>query len=137
MPTIVQNHYVLAVHNARESAKFFVEALDFRVIDEPPGWVFVRKDDCMIMLGECPDDLRASELGCHSYFAYLVVDDVDSYRAHLRAKGVACMREIEDQPWGMREFGIMTPDGHRIMLGQRINSPRPAEPGAAPYRDGE
>ena len=131
MPTIVQNHYVLAVHNARESAMFYVEALGFRVVDEPPGWVFVRKDNCMIMLGECPDDLPASELGCHSYFAYLVVDDVNAYHAQLKAKGVSRLREIEDQPWGMREFGVTTPDGHRIMFGQRINGALSAEPGAA------
>jgi len=132
VPEILQNHYVLAVHNARDSAKFYVEALGFRVVDEPPGWVFVRKDNCMIMLGECPDDLRASELGCHSYFAYLLVDDVDAYVAQLAAQGISCMREIEDQPWGMREFGVTTPDGHRITFGQRINRARSAEPRAAP-----
>ena len=122
MPTILQNHYVLAVHNAREAAKFYVEALDFRIVAEPPGWVFVAKDGCMIMLGECPDDLHPSELGCHNYFGYFRVDDVDAYHAQLRAKGVRLVRDLADQPWGMREFGIATPDGHRIMFGQVIQS---------------
>jgi uncharacterized glyoxalase superfamily protein PhnB len=120
MPTILQNHYVLAVHNVRESAKFYVEALDFQIVAEPPGWIFVRKDNCMIMLGECPDDMHPSELGCHNYFAYLRVDDADAYYAQLKAKGIASVRPIEDKPWGMREFGITTPDGHRIMIGQII-----------------
>jgi len=31
MPTILQNHYVLAVHNVRESAKFYVEMLGFSI----------------------------------------------------------------------------------------------------------
>jgi uncharacterized glyoxalase superfamily protein PhnB len=122
MPTILQNHYVLAVHNAREAAKFYVDALGFRMTAEPPGWVFVAKDGCMIMLGECPDDLHPSELGCHNYFAYFRVDDVDAYHAQLRAKGVRLVRDLADQPWGMREFGIATPDGHRIMFGQVIQS---------------
>ena len=26
-----------------------------------------------------------------------------------------------DKPWGMREFAIETPDGHRIMFGQDID----------------
>jgi uncharacterized glyoxalase superfamily protein PhnB len=115
--------YVLAVHDARAAAKFYVEALGFRIVDEPPGWIFVLKDNCMIMLGECPDDMRPSELGCHSYFAYLRVDDAAAYHAQLKAKGVPSVRDIEDQPWGMREFSITTPDGHRIMIGQTIKRP--------------
>jgi len=79
MPTILQNHYVLAVPNARRSANFYVQMLGFHIVAEPSGWVFVKKDHCMIMLGECPDDLPASELGYHSYFAYLRVDDADGY----------------------------------------------------------
>ena len=30
---------------------------------------------------------------------------------------------VADKPWGMREFLIETPDGHRIMFGQDISSP--------------
>jgi uncharacterized glyoxalase superfamily protein PhnB len=45
---------------------------------------------------------------------------VDAYHAQLRAKGVRLVRDLADQPWGMREFGIATPDGHRIMFGQAI-----------------
>src|SRR5262245_37090147 len=69
MSPILQNHYVLAVHNARRSADFYVQMLGFRIVDEPSGWVFVKKDNCLIMLGECPDDLPPASLGCHSYFA--------------------------------------------------------------------
>src|SRR6266478_3318650 len=101
MSPILQNHYVLAVHDVRRSANFYVEMLGFQIVREPPGWIFVKKDNCMIMLGECPDDMRASELGCHSYFAYLRVEDADSYHAQLKAKGVPSVREIQDQPWGM------------------------------------
>jgi catechol 2,3-dioxygenase-like lactoylglutathione lyase family enzyme len=117
MPTILQNHYVLAVHDIRRSAEFYVQMLGFEIVNEPPGWIFVKKDHCMIMLGECPDDLPASELGCHSYFAYLRVDDADAYYADLKAKGADLLSEIEDKPWRMREFGVRTPDGHRIMIG--------------------
>ena len=120
MPTILQNHYVLAVHNVRESAKFYVETLGFQIANEPPGWIFVAKDNCMIMLGECPEDMSPGELGCHSYFAYLRVDDADRYYGDLKAKGVELLSEIGDKPWKMREFGLRTPDGHRIMIGHTL-----------------
>lgn len=123
MPTILQNHYVLAVHNVRESARFYVDALGFSVASTPDGWIFVRKDNCTIMLGECPNDMHPSQLGCHNYFAYLHVDDVDAWFAELQRKGVETLNDPSDKPWGMREFALKTPDGHRIMLGQAINQP--------------
>ena len=122
MSPILQNHYVLAVHDARRSANFYVEMLGFQIVAEPPGWVFVKKDNCMIMLGECPDDMRADELGCHSYFAYLRVEDADSYYHHLIAKGAEALSRIEDKPWDMREFTVRTPDGHRITIGHSLPS---------------
>jgi len=117
---ILQNHYVLAVHNVRESASFYVEKLGFRITAEPPGWIFVARDNCMIMLGECPDDMHPSQLGCHNYFAYLRVDDADRYHAECRDRGVDPLAPVEDKPWGMREFSIKTPDGHRIHVGHEI-----------------
>jgi catechol 2,3-dioxygenase-like lactoylglutathione lyase family enzyme len=120
MPTILQNHYVLAVHNVRESARFYVDVLGFSVAQELGGWIFVKKDNCLIMLGECPNDMKPSELGCHNYFAYLRVDDVDAYYAQVERAGFKPLAAVGDKPWGMREFAIRTPDGHRLMIGQSI-----------------
>ena len=51
MAAILQNHYVLAVHDVKRSAAFFVDKLGFEVVNEPAGWIFVRRDSVMIMLG--------------------------------------------------------------------------------------
>ena len=122
MSPILQNHYVLAVHDIRKSADFYVRMLGFRIVREPPGWIFVAKDSCMIMLGECPNDMPASELGCHSYFAYLRVENADSYYQHMKAQGADLLSPIEDKPWGMRQFTVRSPDGHRINIGHIINA---------------
>ncbi len=122
MSQILQNHYVLAVHDVRRSADFYVQMLGFRIVAEPAGWIFVAKDGCMIMLGECPDDKHPSELGCHSYFAYLRVADADSYYHDLKAKGADVLSAIEDKPWKMREFGLRTADGHRITIGHSLSA---------------
>ncbi|MBI1337741.1 MAG: bleomycin resistance protein [Phycisphaera sp.] len=114
---------MLAVHDVEVSARFYVDVLGFEIVEKPEGWIFVRKDRCMVMLGQCPDDMHPSELGCHNYFAYLCVDDVDAYYDTITSAGVATLHGIADRPWGMREFGIRTPDGHRIMIGQPINRP--------------
>lgn len=119
---ILQHHYVLAVHDARKSADYYVQMLGFSVVSEPPGWVFVVKDNCMIMLGECPDDMSPGELGCHSYYAYFKVADADLYYQSLQAKGADLLSEIEDKPWLMREFALRTIDGHRITIGHSLSS---------------
>ena len=32
------------------------------------------------------------------------------------------IKSLRDEPWNMREFGIRTIDGHRIMFGSRLNT---------------
>lgn len=123
MPQILQNHYVLAVHDLQASADFF-EQLGFKVISKPEGWIFVERDNCMIMLGECRDALHPSKLGDHSYFGYLRVDDADSYYKDLKMKGIRTLSLIATKPWHMREFSVASPEGHRITIGQWVGENR-------------
>jgi predicted enzyme related to lactoylglutathione lyase len=115
--------YVIAVHDLDRSAGYYRDVLGFdvRMIGDP-GWrVFVR-DQCVIMAGQCPDALSPHELGDHSYFAYLEVDEVDAFHEAVTTKGGTVIKPLRDEPWGMREFGIRTVDGHRIMFGLRIRA---------------
>jgi hypothetical protein len=34
--------------------------------------------------------------------------------------GAQFLESVSDRPWGMREFAIKTPDGHRLKIGQII-----------------
>jgi uncharacterized glyoxalase superfamily protein PhnB len=74
------------------------------------------------MLGECPDEKPASELGDHSYFAYLLVEGLDQLYQEIAARGAREISAPENKPWGLREFGIRTPDGHRITFGEPISA---------------
>jgi catechol 2,3-dioxygenase-like lactoylglutathione lyase family enzyme len=116
--------YVIAVQDLERSARFYRDVLGFEVIEiGDPGWRFFVRDQCFIMAGECPDALPPQELGDHSYFAYLEVDEIDALSEDLVAKGAELIKELRDEPWGMREFGIRTADGHRIMFGFPIKPP--------------
>jgi catechol 2,3-dioxygenase-like lactoylglutathione lyase family enzyme len=113
--------YVLAVPNLERSARYYHDVLGFEVREiGDPGWRFFFRDQCWILAGECPDALPPHELGDHSYFAYLEVDDIDALHQELAAKGATITKKLRDEPWGMREFGLRTIDGHRIMFGQPI-----------------
>jgi len=114
--------YVLAVPDLETSARYYHDVLGFEVREVgDPGWRFFVRDACFIMAGECRDALPPAELGDHSYFAYVVVDGIDAFHDEVMARGAVEVKTIRDEPWGMREFGIRTADGHRIMFG----SPRP------------
>lgn len=84
-----------------------------------PGWRFFLKDDCFIMAGECKNALSPHDLGDHSYFAYLEVDHIDQFCEAVTAKGATVIKKLRTEPWNMREFGIRTVDGHRIMFAER------------------
>lgn len=120
MAKILNNHHVLAVPNLEASRAFYTEVLGFAVVAEPPGWTFVKKDNCLIMLGECPDDLSPGQLGSHGYFAYWRVDDAAAYHAQLKGKAPEVIGELRDTPWGTREFVVTTVAGHRLMVGQEL-----------------
>jgi uncharacterized glyoxalase superfamily protein PhnB len=77
------------------------------------------KGSCRVMAGECPDAIPPRDLGDHSYFGYFVVDDVDEYHRRAVESGTEIVKGLRNEPWGMREFGLRTADGHRIMLGSR------------------
>ncbi len=117
--------YVLAVNDLERSATFYRERLGFEVREiGDPGWRMFVRDACRIMAGDCPDATPAAALGDHSYFAYWVVGDVDALHAEYTRAGVDLIKTLRSEPWGMREFGIRTIDGHRIMIGQEEGAGR-------------
>ena len=120
MPSIVHTSYVLAVPDLATASAYWCDVLGFSQQVEPPGWAFLVRDGCRVMLGECPDDLPPRELGSHSYFGYIVVDDLDAFHAEIAARGAIVARAPSDQPWGMREMAVHTPDGHRVMFAQSL-----------------
>jgi catechol 2,3-dioxygenase-like lactoylglutathione lyase family enzyme len=121
MPNITKHSFVIAVPDLQKSVAFYRDVLGFEIVSIPdPGWLFYRSGDCMIMAGECPDALPASQIGDHSYFAYLQVEDVDSLHQSVCEAGVKICKTLRDEPWQMREFGLVTVDGHRIMFGAPI-----------------
>ncbi len=119
------SHPVLAVHDLDRSAAWYRDVLGCDLEDPDPGsWRFCRAGEVIFMLGRCPDVPPASELGDHRYVAYLQVDDVDGFHARAAEAGAEVLKAPTDEPWGMRELGLRSPDGHRFMLGEPLH-PKP------------
>ena len=80
MSRFVDSRVVLAVRNLRVSTQFYTEVLGFkRDPVEANGWSFVSKEAFKLMLGECADEVAASEVGNHAWFARVMVEGLDAY----------------------------------------------------------
>jgi uncharacterized glyoxalase superfamily protein PhnB len=117
---VVHTHHVLAVKDLAVSATYFKEKLGFELNFTAPGWEFLTFGDFKVMLGECKDAPWAHETGDHSWFAHALVENVDEVYAEVTERGAEIISKIENKPWGIREFSVRTPDGHRIAFGGMI-----------------
>lgn len=119
---ITKTRSVLAVQSLQVSVPFYRDLLGMRIDAEYPGWCFLSRGSFAIMLGECPDAPAARDTGDHSYFAYLTVADAKALFQEFTARAAGITKPLTDEPWGMREFGLRTPDGHRIMFGEDLDA---------------
>ncbi len=115
---VVHTRHVLAVKDLSISAAYFKDKLSFDLDFTAPGWEFLSFGEFKVMLGECSDAMLARETGDHSYFAHVLVENVDQVYTEFNERGAEIISRIENKPWGIREFCTVTPDGHRIVFGQ-------------------
>ncbi|MCS7033955.1 MAG: VOC family protein, partial [Phycisphaerae bacterium] len=118
MPEVFASTHVLAVCDLNASVRFYVDKLDFVEELRVEGWSFLRRGACRLRLGHCPDAQPISEVPDHSWFAYLHVHDAEGLYRDCLIKQVEIWHPLLVKPWGMREFGIVTPDGHKIVFGE-------------------
>lgn len=59
-------------------------------------------------------DPTANHPGC-----YLITPDVDAWRARMQADGLP-VTDVDDMPWGIREFTLRDPDGNNIRVGRSV-----------------
>ena len=65
-------------------------------------------------------DATGNDAGC-----YLHVEDADALHARWSALGIGPedvprLTELEDKPWGRREFALVDPDGNLIRAGHEL-----------------
>jgi uncharacterized glyoxalase superfamily protein PhnB len=121
MTDITDVRFTLAVPNLARSTDYYTSVLGLEIDFTAPGWSFLSRGSFRVMLGECTDAMPAAALGDHSWYGYVTVSDAAALFEEYRAAGAEFTQTLSDKPWGMREFGIRTVDGHRIMFGQELH----------------
>ena len=122
MAELTDVRFTLAVPDLARSTDYYTSVLGLRIDFEAPGWSFLSRDRFRVMLGECTEATPPKELGDHSWYGYVTVSDAAALFAEYQRAGVEFTQQLSDKPWGMREFGIRTIDGHRLMFGQELSN---------------
>lgn len=112
--------FTLAVQDLARSTDYYASVLGLQMDFTAPGWSFMSRGSFRVMLGECSDAVPAQALGDHSWYGYVTVSDAAALFGEYRAAGADFTQALADKPWGMREFGVRTIDGHRLVFGQEL-----------------
>ena len=118
---IIHTRHVLAVKDLKVETDYYIDKLGFDRDFTAPGWEFLSFGEFKVMLGECADEMTAGETGDHSWFAHALVENVDEVYEEFIARGASILSPIANKPWGIRDFTVVTPDGHRIVFGQLMS----------------
>ena len=117
---------VLGVRSVAEAVDYFQNVLGFECPGgmygedgEPPVYAVMRRDDCEVHLQIRRRTVFAGERGSFEGDAYLFVENVDALYEELKGNGASVLRPPMDEPYGLRDFTIETPHGHRLAFAER------------------
>jgi lactoylglutathione lyase len=96
---------------------FYTRVLRFEVDRHEEGYAAVVRGSTRIGAAKASEDVdprhRAVPTGVE---VVLEVDDLDAESAAVRASGWPLESEVEEQPWGLRDFRLFDPDGYYIRI---------------------
>lgn len=108
---------VLHVNDMATALAFYRDKLGFTVTftwEEPPRYVCLCLDDAAIHLNSYVPPAGPSHV-C------IFCEGIDALYQQLVGRGVTIVEPIGDRDYGMRDFAIIDPDGHRLEFGQGIS----------------
>jgi uncharacterized glyoxalase superfamily protein PhnB len=116
----------LGVRSVPDAVEFFCEQLSFErplEVYGPPHervYAIVRRGGISVHLQIRRHAVFAGPREDDEGDAYFYVEDAAALHHEFVAKGVRIHRDIQDEPYGLRDFTIETPDGHRLTFGSEI-----------------
>ena len=102
-------------------SKQFYKDLGFTMASEGGGVAYFHFGHVSFLLQDfCVEALA------ENFMMHILVEDVDAWREHVQASGVASrygvkVTEIETQPWRMRDFCLYDPSGVLWRIGQNTD----------------
>ncbi len=123
----------LPVSDMERSAAFFRDKLGFTLVFQKEGFAKLRRDAVEIHLwGATDEDWRTRDgsspviSGAESFIAgtggcRIGLEGVDDLYQVLQPLGILRPNgQLEDMPWGTREFGVLDPDNNLVTFFERL-----------------
>ena len=109
----------LPVRDVTRALAFYRDVIGLDVVHaEPDGsFALLRREGAEVAL------VRADSPSPQG--AYLYVRGVEALHARCQSNGVRVVNPLTRQPWGLLDFVIEDPDGHRIAVGESAAAPGP------------
>lgn len=104
---------VLGVRDLVEAEHFYA-SIGFVTLSRHEGYLILGRNGAELHLSYSAEHDPATSDG----MAYLRCAEVEQVFEQLRAAGVPRLRELEDTPWGMREFAVLDPSGNLLRVGR-------------------
>ncbi|GAB0101726.1 hypothetical protein JMUB6875_06900 [Nocardia sp. JMUB6875] len=107
----------LEVADLAPTVEFLRDVLGFVVeVDEPDmGLALVRRDGVGLGIVRTPNPaVNETTAG------YVGVTDVNALHAYCVSRNADIVTPLTEHPWGLRDFVLRIPGGHRLAFGQRI-----------------
>lgn len=118
---------LLAVRNMKETIGFYKDTLGFKMgmafpDADNPEYADLSKDGMVLMFIPAKDHGIGSgeKLGIGVYLYMEIDGDIDEYYAELKGKGVKIVTDIQDQPYGVRDFSIEDVNGYKLAFNRRL-----------------
>ena len=117
----------LFVNDIAVSTDFYTRVLKFIPGDQhPDGYTPIRYGSVSLGLNlrsnlseDHPVQTTANERPGRGVEIVLEVDDIDAMYAHIQSQAWPLSSELQQQPWGLRDFRIVDPDGYYLRLTSR------------------
>jgi uncharacterized glyoxalase superfamily protein PhnB len=113
----------LLVDDLGRSLEFYERRLGFtRDFVYEGFYASVSRDRAVIHL-KCAPKLeaeRSHRKGGEHLDAFLAVAGIDELHAELVRRGAPITGELEEKPWGTRDFTVEDPDGHVLCFSERV-----------------
>ena len=112
---------ILPLQEMTPTLDFFVERLGFRIYfqtQDPVDYAVVKRDGITVNLSLVQEAVPVTT----SNSAYIFCEDVRDLFEEYQGKGVSFTEPLNLTDYGMHEFVLEVPSGHRLAFGEGIKS---------------
>lgn len=113
---------ILPVQDISSTLTFFLEKLGFSLYfqtQDPLDYAVIKRDGITINLSFVEATLQLPP----NNSAYIFCEDIVSLYAEYNGKGVSFREALNTTDYGMQEFVLELPSGHRLAFGEGLANP--------------